>query len=345
MWGVIIAPAAATPSSGISFSPAYMVIDIPANQDAADASVAIKNDTNSTVQLNAQATDVDTTTSSLIPLTSASSKASKSLSIQNPDISLLPGKSVNLLVHINSTGLVAGGQYTSISIKRQTDTSVKSVPINQAVSIGVFITKEVGAARDLKLQTALPSGVRLSPPQRLVLSFRVDGNVQLVPRAAISVLGGGHVLAKSTINDASTGILPGNKHTFDVQLHYQHALSPGRHKLVVSYRYDGQITPVTVQSTFWYLPTWYVLLVLMGIAALTRFMWYYLRRKSHPAEPVEHPAPGTIVEHIVEAQSKPKPVRKTTNRQPKKAVKKVTTRKSPKPKTYAKTKQKKVTKK
>ncbi len=137
--------------------------------------------------------------------------------------------------------------------------------------MGVFIVKEEGAQRLLNLTSALPSGIMLHKLENLTLRMQAGGNVAVTPRASVSIYEGEELLAKSTINDGSANLQPGASKDFKVSFIYQKAHSPGRHKVIVSYRYDGQTVPLTKEAVFWYIPWWYFVFLIIGIAVLLKF--------------------------------------------------------------------------
>jgi hypothetical protein len=292
--------------TGLSVTPAYIRVDVPKGENIQYANVALKNDTDMAVKLKAAAKDVDINSSELTSTGTAEKPATKAITIANPSLSLQSHQSVNLIIRIDASSLPAGGQYSSIVIQQAIESSKKNVPIQQAVSVGVFIVKEEGSQRSLVLRSSLPNGVRFSPPTSLKLFFQSSGNVAVVPRAAISVMEGEEVIAKSTINDRSTVIQPGKGLEFATTFTYQKSLTPGRHKVTVAYRYDGQTVPVTKESTFWYVPFWYVFLMFLGVTALILFVRRYLKPLEAKIHDLVVPLPTAETEPLTEKVTKEK---------------------------------------
>jgi len=274
-FALFVTPAQAL--TGLSVTPAYVRVDVPRGEKVQYTSVVLKNDTASAVTLKATMNDVDLNSTELTSLTTANSAATKAVTVTNPTLTLESEQSANLILRVDTSNLGAGGHYTSVVIKQVIAANKKNVPINQGVSVGMFIVKEEGAQRTLSLLSRLISGIRLSPPKNLSLQFKADGNVALVPRAAITVMEGEEVRAKSTINDRSQVLHPGSLQDYKIQFQYQKPLSPGRHKVKVTYRYDGQAVPLVKESTFWYVPFWYVILILGGLAIFLKYVRRYLK--------------------------------------------------------------------
>lgn len=277
LFGVLLANIAATQAeSGLSFTPAFLRVTLPKGENVQYASVAIRNNTTAAAKLKASVVDVDINSTELTPLSSTNSAAARAITVTNPTITLQPAQSINLMVKVDGTRLASGGQYASILIKEEVLSAGKSVPITQAVSIGVFVIKEEGSVRSLTIQSRLPSGVRFNAPKKLDLQLKANGNLAVIPHAAITVQEGDEVIAKATINDRSESIMPDQNKTFPVNFSYEKSLSPGRHTVLVTYRYEGQPVPEVKEATFWYLPAWYLLLIAAGITTAVLFIRHYL---------------------------------------------------------------------
>lgn len=270
-------------AGGLTFAPGYLVVDIPAGQTFADASIAAKNDTIAPVTLSAAPTDVDTSSTNLLSLTTSKSEATRAIKVKDPLVTLLPGQSVNFLIHVDTAGLKPGGQYTSVLIKQVTPATTKAVPLHQAASIGVFLIKESGAMRSLQLTRPLPHGIVFKMPSQFAIKLTASGNVEVTPRAVLQITGeGGRVQAKATINDRSERLSPGASGTYNVPLHYDGSVSPGKHNISVAYRYDGLDTPIIARASFFYVPLWYIAVLLAGLSMLAVLLRAHYKKPKNP---------------------------------------------------------------
>lgn len=270
-------------ASGVTVSPAYLRLVTVKSQPTQDTAISIRNDNPFPLNFKASVSDVDIYSQTLTPLDSATTAAAKAIQITNPDISLKPGQSVNILLHVSSTGLSSGGQYAAVVIKQISADTKQALPLNQAVSVGVFITREDGAERSLKLTTQLPHGIVFTMPRKNTLSFTNDGNADIVPRAAVVVYKGFDVLAKTTINANSTTLFMDKTIQYTAQLVYDKKTWPGKYGYVVSYRYDGQVNPTLAVGSFWYIPDW-LMLCLIAFLVLIVFtcsrLWKQYKKPS-----------------------------------------------------------------
>jgi len=310
-------------ASGVTVSPAFVRISLTAAQPAQDTAISVRNNAIFPVAFTVQASDVDIRGGTMAPLATQSSAAVKALTIQTPQFTLQPDKSINVLVHIDGSALPAGGQYAAIIIKQITNDPKTTVPISQAVSVGLFISKEVGVIRSLKLTAGLPHGVLLSMPSSQKFTFTNTGNTDVVPRAAISVMHGSIVDAKTTINEVSETQFAGQSRSFTAIFNYQHKLWPGRYSVQVTYRYDGQEVPIVAQASFWYLPAWCFILLfaILGIGARIGFL-YAKKRNLVTAHKTKLILPQTIAPTTQEMPIPEKPKKKKSTRQKAKKVSK-----------------------
>ena len=267
--GTFIIGYAYAAGSGMTVEPGFIRVSFNATTKVQSAAVAISNNGDSAAEFNAQVVDVNTFSPLLTPLTTNASAAAKAVTIQNPAMQVEAHHSVNFLLSIDGTELAPGGHYAAVIIKQVLPTQQnKSVPLQQAVAVTLFLTKEQGAVRKLLLKSALPKGIVFKQPSTGQLSYENAGNTDITPRAVVTIFNGKQTLFKALSDSAQKPLLPGQKVSSVPKTVFLGTFRPGKYTYSVQYRYDGQTTPDHIGSTFWYFPWWFVLAVTCGVIAL-----------------------------------------------------------------------------
>ena len=255
----------------MSVDPGFIHVSFSKSTAVQDVAVALSNTYDTPQQFSASIVDVDSLSPSLTPLNTSNSEAAKSVTIINPDNIVSAHDSINILLHINSAGLSSGGHYAALMIKNTARSKNKTIPIQQAVAVTLFITKEDGAIRSLALESSLPSGILFSRPNLQHIVLRNSGNTEVTPRVSALVLHKGEVVAKAVLASTQEIVLPNvviNKKLEPV--FYSH-FGFGKYNYQINYRYDGQDIAQNASSTFWYVPAWFAVIVGIGLVALLQF--------------------------------------------------------------------------
>jgi hypothetical protein len=285
-------PGKVSAAGGITVSPAVLNVSLTKAQPEQDVAITVKNDFSVPVQLIANLYAVDQQRSLVLPLKNTPSDLSKLSSVTPSIIDIEAGKSINLQLHIkDGPSLAPGGHYAALVIK-QVASDQANIPLEPAVSIGLFVIKEGGAVRKLAVETPELSGIALHMPSFIDLRFSNKGNVQVVPRAGVSITGRQalDLYLKGVVNADSVPVVPKNDITLrSALITTKKAYFPGRYTVAIEYRYDGQSTPQLVTQHFWYIPLWSVLILLLLIAGgfglyrwratFSRFKWVKNRKK------------------------------------------------------------------
>jgi hypothetical protein len=254
-------PAITAPGS-VSVSPAFINTSVSSAEPERVETVTIKNNFDYKIRLAAIPYGVDKQSGRVSATEVPDEVLEQVITISDTDFSLEPDQSVNLKLLIkNSPKLSPGGHYAAILIK-QIDEKGKDVGIEQAVGISLYIIKEDGAIRSLRLDFPSMPRIRFSLPEQMGLSFENTGNVVVIPRASNSINSGSNVIAQGAVNENSQPVSPGNKIELPSDLKQLSPVwLPSKMIQNVSYRYDGQDGAETVSQSFIYVPWQFALFV------------------------------------------------------------------------------------
>jgi hypothetical protein len=206
---------------------------------------------------SANIVDVQTETGSLLPKETASTETSTLFVVDKSSFRLEPGKSLNIFVEANNSSKVSpGGHYGAILIRQMSADTSRQVPINQVVSVGLFLVKEDGAIRQLELSEKNKNTMWYTRQKRVEYLLKNTGNSDVTPRITTTITQGARTYAKATFNENSVPLFAGQERSYSSAFVYQKTMLPGRYTKSVAYRYDGQQDQTVIQSKFWYVPVW-----------------------------------------------------------------------------------------
>ena len=155
------------------------------------------------------------------------------------------GQTVNVNVHVrNDDKLSPGAHYAAILVTRGTAAALPGEsPLRAVVGSLVFLMKDGEVHPGLNLTKFDQASDWWNKPQ-VKLTFENTGNSFIIPRGYLTVTDPrGQEVLRGLINENSDRILPGASREFPVNLESTgSSWLPGRYKLTVSYRYDGQDT-------------------------------------------------------------------------------------------------------
>lgn len=245
-------------AAGSTVSPAFLRFTISDKVKEQTSAVAIKNNNDVTTQYEVGIVDVSAASGSLVPQESVSELTKSLFTVSDSTIVLLKDQSKNVIVTAkNTAALPPGGVYAALTVKQKAVDGQKN-SVNQAVSVGLFLVKEDGAIRSLELVARPHTRLWFTRPKTSSFAFKNNGNVDLVPRAVLTITGGTSSYAKALFNEVSVPLFAGQSKNFNADIHYQKQMLPGRYTVVGSYRYDGQQTPLIETYSVWYIPAWSV---------------------------------------------------------------------------------------
>ena len=252
-------------ASVLTVSPALVRMSISAQQPTAETAVALRNDSGTRSSYEIRLVDVDVGTGRLASLATVSARTEKIFKIPVQTIVLEANETKTVVVQaLYSDEIAPGGHYAALEIKRIEQATSAKPPLVQIINVGLFLTKEDGAKRELSLLTQKGSGFRVSMPSTYEVALRNDGNVDVTPRGFVALTSGMKEYAKVQFNDTSRPIFAGQSTTYAAPLSGGH-LWPGKYKIIVSYRADsGQEQRVFVDE-FWYVPVYWLILLCLVV--------------------------------------------------------------------------------
>lgn len=253
-----------TNQKGITVAPAVVSIVLEVNDTQNTAKVGVTNNTQNRVTLTAQVKGVDESNGVLAPSKKLDNNLQDIITIDKSEFSLDAGESTEITISVkNSTALNPGGTYTSLVVG-QVQESTGNVNVRSAVAAGIFITKQQGAARVLKLNSFDINRILLNEPSSVTLGFKNEGNVLIVPRGVVSTIDNNNLYQKGVINKESLTVYPGKEVKLEVPLlNVKSAIKPSHQNIIVQYRFDGSDDIKSVTKTIWYIPIYIYILVLV----------------------------------------------------------------------------------
>lgn len=211
------------------------------------------------------------------------------MTLPNGDtVKIASGDTVKIKVNIsNRDDLAPGGHYGAVVVTTTPATSARSnVNINQQLVSLLFVKKLGGEVYGLQPEPLTYDGPGI--PQQITTRFKSTGNVHVVPRGFIEVTDpAGKQVAKGIINEDSSIILPGSTRQFVTLMQpVSDSNKPGRYKITVNYRYDGE-ERFSTQSTYFTRghPVTALVVGVITILAMIGSITYVLfriKRKKHP---------------------------------------------------------------
>lgn len=208
----------------------------------------------------------------------------KWLSVSQTSFSLAANASTTLMVSVrNDATLSPGGHYGAVLVNEVTGASQQlpnRVGANPTVSSLFFVTKLGGEQYDLRLnQTTYDASWRHLPMEAHV-RFQNPGNVAVVPRGTVRLLGPHNtLLGQGAINEDSSFILPDayRQLVVPIKLIGTAAWWPARYTLQVNYRYDGLAQAARHEESFYFINWLHIGLSLGLFSAIAVALYYYHR--------------------------------------------------------------------
>jgi hypothetical protein len=284
----VYAPAHAATTSGISLSPFQQTISFQPGDSVSTFNVTLTNHTTTLQELDLSVHDFGSLndTGGIVLNGSASYSQHYGLaswmSLATDTVVLNPGESRAVQVTVtNRQTLQPGGHYGAVvaSVNSLNDQSGNKVVINQQLVSLVFVDKMGGEHYDLKLVGLTQNGNWFHLPDTVRLRFQNPGNVHVVPRGTVTLLGPtGTVISKGIINIESAFVLPETYRELYVSLApiNNAAQLPGPYRIVVDYRYDGITKTARKQYAVHYVNASMIVILIVLIAGS---VWFVKRRK------------------------------------------------------------------
>ena len=272
-----------TKTSAITIEPFLQQINIQSGQRQPTFFINVKNNTPGLYNFKARVVDFGSLneTGGVLFAGNQSNELVKKyglakwLVVSNPIQTLAGGQTVKLNFTVdNRSDLAPGGHYAAIiltDISRHGQSSLPRVGLQNNISSLIFANKTDGAKHGLSLISINDNHQLLTTANEVRLKFKNTGNVHVVPRGEVKIIGPfGKVVGKASINNESAIILPESERTFIVKLHStSSAFLPGHYKTFVEYRYDGQAKTNQAKISHFYVG-WPIIILIFSMA-----IWYY----------------------------------------------------------------------
>lgn len=290
-----------TYASGMTVSPTYLRFSVSSQKTTSTGLVSLKNNGSRTVTYRASIVDVDAETGTLLPLGTTSETTAKLFSVSDPEISLQPNQLINVRVTANNIAeLSPGGHYAALYLQQVNTLETKmTVPINQVVVVGLFLTKEDGVVRELSFTSPNNKLVWFKLPKTQLINVSNGGNVDVVPRGFIAFVRGTKTYHKTLFNETSQPVFPHKSKVYTVNFSDTGIFWPGKYTKITSLRYDGQPQQEISYITVWYIPLWS--LVVAGCIVVAIFM--LLKTLKHKKSSIKKAASPRPTTKTVAAQS------------------------------------------
>lgn len=287
--GVILAQ---TSAPGITITPAFQELDLPASQPKLTYDISIQNSSTISQLFHLSLVDFGSLDESggLEFLGQSTSQLedkfglAKWMSLPSAAVVVPGGQTVTLPVTItNDSTLAPGGHYGAVLATIDSSESSSKGPnvgLRQVLSSLVLLTKEGGLIQRLNLAGQTDDAHLWKLPTQVTQRFHNTGNVHLVPYGVVEVEDPARRLVeRNAINDGSVVILPDSYRQLTTQfLNTDAAWMPGRYRLISTYEYDGSSQTKTFVTTFWYAGLAVVWIVsLLFVAAVIFWAWWFYR--------------------------------------------------------------------
>ncbi len=281
-------------ASSIAVAPALQQIVLNQEGETTQAHVQLKNNTESEVSFTLSAVNFGSLDDSSglifqgqgISQLDAQYSLTNWISISPSKVTIPPGLEVDIAVTVtNLPDLSPGGHYAAVLATTDSGAGIpNTVGLKQALSSLLFVTKKGGENYEEILSGISIPKTTLQLPDAVQIQVQNKGNVHIVPRGLVQVIGyGNQVVAQGAINEDSSLLLPGTNRWLKVPLHQTALLVwPGQYRVRVSLRYDGSDTLINQEKIISY--TGIPLLGIIATLCLFGFV-LILRRKKHRRSP------------------------------------------------------------
>lgn len=204
------------------------------------------------------------------------------------DLDLKAGESKTVNLSLQLKDKMAPGAYFGVvryaAVNKANTTGQDQVSLTASIGHLVFLTvpgsvEEKIQLQDLKITNEKnQTGILFNKPTKASISVKNLGNGFSRPFGKISLSNGSKEVSTIDVNGGETKgiVLPNSSRTFDGAI--KGISRPGKYKAVASVAYGNGGEVVNLTKSFWYLPIWFVI-VLVAIVLLIIVGAYFLYRK------------------------------------------------------------------
>ena len=295
----VIPRASAASGSGLSVSPprAYLTI----NAGRADSiEVTLKNISGTDVNVKSIVNDFDSNNETGEPKINTDTSTKSPNSVRSflvgvTDVLLNKDETKKISIPVQVPDNATSGayygviRYTAEPLTRDDDGTKKQVALNASVGIIVLIevpgniTEQVQAQKITAQRNDSSASFFVAPPNQSAITLKNTGNGFARPYGHVSVTKGGKEVYSYEMNntDPRSNILPDKTRTFKDEIKNVDKL--GRYTITanISYGQGGDI--LTLKTSFWVLPLWFIIAVLSGllVALVAGYLLYKRISKRH----------------------------------------------------------------
>lgn len=185
----------------------------------------------------------------------------------------------------NRQTLQPGGHYGAVvaTVNSLDPQDGNRVIINQQLVSIVLVDKVGGEKYDLRLVGIKQNGTWFHLPTKVILRFQNPGNVHVVPRGLVQLVGPtGEVISQGIINSESAFVLPETFREIPVTLGKINGSTslPGVYRIKVNYRYDGITTIASKQYLLRYVNAAGIAVVSIVVGVLLYYGYKSLRKRT-----------------------------------------------------------------
>jgi hypothetical protein len=267
----VVALAETPKPQGLTVSPAVVNLQLQTGAKTAEASVSVRNDTNQALDYAAYVEGAELAKNgALVPTGGPDPLLEQSLTLSQGNFTLGPGQSINVKLRLEDAPTIPPGGHYAVLLISQLGSSTGNVSILPAIGVTLFIGKESGAVRKLNVLGIETDGTIFRLPQNITVTFKNEGNIDLVPRASTVVRQpDGRQARMGVLNESSVRAMPNHSVTLQAPVKtLSKSWMPGRYTVQVHYRYDNTDNMQLATQEIWYVPPASLLFVpLIGLIA------------------------------------------------------------------------------
>ena len=267
------------PINTVTVEPASLNFDMSGSTDKKVSTVTIHNDYTSDIRMLAEFKGIDETGGKIVPNGDPSQVILNTLKLSATEF-IVPAHGVYYLTVLatDNGSLSPGGHYATLVLSNQNTKPAQS-SVQSEVSLGIFIVKRDGLISNVVLTDHILDRKYFAFPKALSVELLNDGNAHITPRGSAQITDNKNtVIAEGVFNPDSKIILPGKRFNQQLQFSKNNSLLPKRLKLEIRYRADGIDEPKVYQKYFWYIPSFYLYLVIFLVILVT-FLIIWRRQK------------------------------------------------------------------
>jgi hypothetical protein len=269
---------------GLTVTPAVQEILVNSKKETKEAKIKIENSTDWEVNLSLKANNYD-----YLNLEKSfnfdSGERADWIELKEEQVTLEKNSSKELEFKIiNDDSLSPGAHYGVILMRVDSKNEIqdKNVSINQLISSLVFIKKEESEVYELRLEDLNYHKSICKLPKEVILNFRNQGNVHLVPRGRINLIDyRGKILAKGIINKKSAILFPRTIKEEKIELNFidkTRFIFPGKYSLELRYHHEDSDEEKVFNTSFYYV-SWLYLVVFVLVFIIILILIKKRKRK------------------------------------------------------------------